>query len=361
MTRVLDLRCLSLLAVLAPTAGCFDVSDAPPLETETTTGTPVSTDDSTTGSMPDPTNTSTTANPSTGEDPSTSTGEDPDTSTGADGSSSSGDPPESVCGDGILDPMTEECDDGNLEAGDLCDGACLLETLVFEHTGMPQMFEVPTWVDSLEIEAWGAQGGDSECCMGPPQEDGGLGGHVSGVLPTAGGANLAIFVGGKGVLGGPGGFNGGGAAGQYGGGGGGATDIRIGPAMLGNRLFVAGGGGGGNCGCPDHGAGGNAGGLMGAPGISGQGLTPGGGGTQAAGGSAGEGGTPGQLGLGGSSPDPANLYHFAGGGGGYYGGGGAYASGAGGGSSYLGLLENGNTIAAERMGHGEVRLTAVPQ
>jgi hypothetical protein len=229
---------------------------------------------------------------------------------------------------------------------------------VLSHTGGVQLLDVPAWVDSLEVEAWGAQGGGALCCDGVIQQDGGLGGYVSGVLTTIGGTTLTIHVGGQGVTEGPGGFNGGGAGGQYGAGGGGATDIRIGPGMLANRVLVAAGGGGGNCGCPDHGAGGNGGGLAGEPGISNQGLVPGGGGTQAAGGGPGQDGTAGGLGQGGSTAT-GDLYHFAGGGGGYYGGGGAYAAGAGGGSSFLGVLTGRNTVPGMREGDGEVRLTPI--
>ncbi len=343
---------------LALLPACFDVTDAPPLGTDsaTTTGTPATTTEGSSGT--------TVADTTAGPDPSTTTGEpDPDTGSTSpvdpetSGSSSEGGT-ESVCGDGIFDPATETCDDGNLEPGDLCDPNCQVETVVFTYTGGPQPLDVPAWVDSLEVEAWGAQGGGSLCCDPPPQDDGGLGGYVSGVLTTIGGVTLIINVGGQGVTEGPGGFNGGGTGGQYGAGGGGATDIRIGAGMLGNRLLVAAGGGGGNCGCPDTGAGGAGGGLSGAPGISNLGFTPGGGATQALGGAAGSDGTPGTQGVGGSSAT-GDLYHFSGGGGGYYGGGGAYAAGGGGGSSFLGVIANGNTMPAIRLGHGEVVLTPV--
>jgi cysteine-rich repeat protein len=354
-----DLRCAAALIALtglSSLTACFDVEDAPPLGTESTTGTPTTTEPGTTmepgTTTPDPT----TSEPesSTGPvDPDTSTGPvDPDT-----GSSSSGAPPVSACGDGVLDLDTETCDDGNREPGDLCDADCQVETVVLGYTGGVQMLDVPDWVDSLEVEAWGAQGGGSSCSDGTVQDDGGLGGEVTGVVPTIGGTTLAIRVGGQGVVDGAGGFNGGGGGGFYGGGGGGATDVRIAPGMLSNRLLVAAGGGGGNCGGPDHGAGGNGGGLSGQAGISNQGLPPGGGGTQAAGGAAGEYCTAGTLGQGGSAQ--ADPYHVGGGGGGYYGGGGGYGAGGGGGSSYLGVLRNGSTVSGVREGHGELRLTPV--
>lgn len=361
MVFVPDLRrAAALVATMGLTSlsACFNVEDAPPLGTDT--GTPMTTEPGTTtepGATTEP-GTTTMDDPSTSTgpvDPSTSTSPiDPDTS-----GSSSSDGPAGVCGDGVLDLASETCDDGNTAPGDLCDAACQVETLVLSFTGDVQLVDVPAWVDSLEIEAFGAQGGGSLCCdPDPQQEDGGLGGYVSGVLTTIGGTTLQVYVGGQGQIAGAGGFNGGGAAGEWGGGGGGATDVRIGAGMLNNRLLVAAGGGGGNCGCPDHGAGGSGGGLSGSAGASNQGNIPGGGGTQSVGGGAGSDGTAGSLGQGGSTAT-GDLYHFAGGGGGYYGGGGAYAAGGGGGSSYLGVLESGTTMAGMREGDGELRLTPV--
>jgi cysteine-rich repeat protein len=355
----------ALVAFTGPLSltACFDVKDAPPLG-DTSTGPSVTTEPGTTA---EPDDTTTTSDPTTGEAPESSTGPvDPDSSTGpvdpdsSSTSSSSGPPLEPMCGDGALDlDLGETCDDGNLDDGDLCDASCQVETLVLVYTGGVQMLDVPDWVDSLEVEAWGAQGGGSECCEPPIQEDGGLGGYAAGVLPEVGGVTLQILVGGEGSPGGLGGFNGGGASGQYGGSGGGATDVRMVAGALGDRVVVAGGGGGGNCGCPDHGAGGSGGGLSGQAGISNQGFAPGGGGTQAAGGAAGEMGSAGALGQGGSGAAGGGDYHVAGGGGGYYGGGGAFASGAGGGSSYLGAVQNGVTMPGQREGDGEIRLTPI--
>jgi cysteine-rich repeat protein len=334
-------------------SACFDVTDAPPLVTDGSTGT---TTELPTTTGPEPT---TTLDPSaTGVDPDTSTTSvDPDTGTTSVEPDTGSEGPQGGCGDGVLDPATETCDDGNLEPGDLCDPRCQVETLVLAFTGGPQVVEVPAWVDALEVEAWGAEGGDSVCCEGP-DDDGGLGGYVAGVLTTIGGTTLVVHVGGTGQPQGAGGYNGGGTGGEWGAGGGGASDIRIGAGMLANRLVVAAGGGGGNCGCPDHGAGGGGGGLSGQAGIANLGGPAGGGGTQAAGGPAGQDGTAGTLGQGGSTAS-GDLYHFAGGGGGYYGGGGAYAAGGGGGSSFLGVLRNGVTMPAVRQGHGEVRLTPI--
>jgi cysteine-rich repeat protein len=357
-------RAVALVAFMGSSSltACFDVKDAPPLG-ESSTGPSVTTEP---GTTMEPDETTTTPDPTTGEAPESSTGPvDPETSTGpvdpdtSSSSSSSGPPLGPMCGDGNLDLENDEtCDDGNLDDGDLCDASCQVETVVLAFTGGVQMLDVPDWVDSLEVEAWGAQGGGSSCSDGVIQlDDGGLGGEVTGVLPRIGGTTLAIRVGGQGIVDGAGGYNGGGNGGLYGGGGGGATDVRTGAGALGDRLFVAAGGGAGKCGGPDHGEGGNGGGLSGQAGISFQGLPPGGGGTQAAGGSPGEYCTPGVLGQGGSAM--ADPYHVGGGGGGYYGGGGGYGAGGGGGSSYLGVLLNGSTMPGQREGDGELRLTPI--
>jgi cysteine-rich repeat protein len=355
-------RAVALVALVGSSSltACFDVKDAPPLG-ESSTGPSVTTEP---GTTMEPDETTTTPDPTTGDAPESSTGPvDPETSTGpvdpdTSTSSSSGPPLDPLCGDGNLDLDSETCDDGNLDDGDLCDASCQVETLVLLHTGGVQMLEVPDWVDSLEVEAWGAQGGGSSCSDGTIQlDDGGLGGEVTGVLPRIGGTTLMIHVGGQGLVDGAGGYNGGGNGGQYGGGGGGATDVRTGAGALSERLFVASGGGAGNCGGPDHGQGGNGGGLAGQAGISFQGQVPGGGGTQATGGSPGSFCTAGALGQGGSAmSDP---YHVGGGGGGYYGGGGGYGAGGGGGSSYLGVLLNGSTMPGQHEGDGELRLTPV--
>lgn len=270
-------------------------------------------------------------------------------------SSSSGDVP-NVCGDGDRDPTSEECDDGNQDVGDLCDADCHFETLTFAYTGATEMLDVPAWVDTLRIEAFGAQGGGSLCCDTGESDDGGLGGYAAGTLATLAGVSLSINVGGAGASAGEGGWNGGGTAGMYGGSGGGASDVRIG-ATLEGRLIVGAGGGGGNCGCPDHGSGGGGGGLVGFAGISDQGYPAPGGGTQSSGGEPGEMGTPGTLGNGGTATgDP---YHVAGGGGGYYGGGAGYATGAAGGSSYYGAATDPVTTESVQVGNGQILITPV--
>ena len=252
-----------------------------------------------------------------------------------------------------------------------CDGACVDRPLAaaaggsprersFEYTGGPQLFTIPSCVERVTVELWGAQGGPSECGQeakfGLPdvQDDGGLGGYVQVELAVVPGTQLHVFVGGQGGLEGEPGYNGGGPGGQWAGGGGGASDVRSGGSSLADRVAVAGGGGGGQCGFPDHGAGGAGGGMVGEPGLFGQAeWDPGGGGSQVGGGAAGTGpGEPGGFGRGGGPAD----YHVAGGGGGWYGGGGAFAAGGGGGSSYVGAAPVAVTEAGVRAGDGAVRI-----
>jgi hypothetical protein len=253
----------------------------------------------------------------------------------------------------------EACDDGNQIDDDICSNQCAFNDCeptvrAFEHTGGVQTFVVPECARSFRLEVWGAQGGPTEICGGQTDNDGGLGGYTRGDLEVTPGETLYIYVGGQGIRGGVGGFNGGGNGGRYGAGGGGGTDIRRGGQGLANRLIVAGGGGGGNTGCPNHGTGGAGGGENGADGIrnSGNRTVPTGG-TQNAGGRAGTSGVAGQLGAGGGR----GQYHDAGGGGGYYGGGGGYAVGGGGGSGYIGGVSNGEMTSGSRSGHGRTVIT----
>lgn len=226
---------------------------------------------------------------------------------------------------------------------------------VFSFTGAAQEFVLPACVTQVTVELSGAQGGGAKCCDNSIQDDGGKGGYVKALLVGNPGDKWGVYVGGKGVTEGAAGWNGGAPGGQWGAGGGGASDVRVGGAGLANRVLVAGGGGGGNCGCPEHGAGGDGGALTGDAGTNGGGgFTPGGGGTQNAGGAAGSG--PGEAGKQGDGGGPA-AYHVGGGGGGWYGGGGAYASGGGGGSSYYGNAMNASTIKGQRVGNGEIKFS----
>ena len=216
---------------------------------------------------------------------------------------------------------------------------------IFSYTGSAQTFISPSGVTSIQIEAWGAQGGNG---------NGGLGGYAVGNLTMTSGQVLEVNVGGAGASSGTGGYNGGGMAGdQYGAAGGGASDVRDGAYALVDRVIVAGGGGGGS-----SLSGGDGGGLMGESGSSGgSGFTAGGGGTQVAGGPAGytfQTTQDGGLGYGGGTGD----YHNAGGGGGWYGGGsGAGHAGAGGGSSYIGEVSDGSTQSGVRSGNGLVEIS----
>jgi hypothetical protein len=263
-----------------------------------------------------------------------------------------------------------------------------LTTDTYVYTGMPQYFVIPSGVDTVTLEAWGAQGNSNALGVA-----GGLGGYATGKLAVNAGDTLWIYVGGGGTTSTSGGYNGGGTGGAggctqaFGGGGGGASDIRIGGITLNNRVIVGAGGGGaaGNrvAGCGrGNGGGGGAGYYGGGGGAAWPGGTPGAnptGGTQSAGGTGGvstyttaapnNNGTNGALGTGGNgglelTSNQAGSQNGAVGGigGNLTGAGGTYAgnfsgqSGAGG-SSYYGTLVNGSTTGGVRTGNGEVRIT----
>ncbi len=216
----------------------------------------------------------------------------------------------------------------------------------FFYTGAPQSFRVPAQVYAINVVMRGASG--QQVCKGPI----GRGGRVVALIPVLPHQKLWVSVGGQGH--GPlGGFNGGGNAGGKSGsafGGGGASDVRVAPARLSDRILVAGGSGGG--GYPGFytfscdGAPGYGGGLVGGSGGDGfdyyaQGGDGGTGGTQNAGGTGGAGGAPsssghgypgkdGHLGIGGTGGKPVrDSGAGGGGGGGYYGGGGGGSGSAG--------------------------------
>lgn len=263
-----------------------------------------------------------------------------------------------------------------------------LTTDTYVYTGAPQYFVIPAGVDTVILDAWGAQGNFNALNVA-----GGLGGYATGKLAVSAGDTLWIFVGGGGTVTTAGGYNGGGAGGNggcaqaFGGGGGGASDIRVGGITLNNRVLVGAGGGGaaGNrvatCG-RGNGGGGGAGYYGGGGGAAWPGGTPGAnptGGTQSAGGSAGlstyttaapgNNGTNGALGLGGNggleltSNQAGSQTGAVGGiGGSLSGAGGTYTgnfsgqSGAGG-SSFYWTLVNGSTTGGVRTGNGEVHIT----
>ena len=129
-------------------------------------------------------------------------------------------------------------------------------TTTFNYTGGVQTFTVPAGVNSINIDASGASGGQDLTHTASAN-----GGRVQATMAVTAGQVLNIYVGGAGIDGSgitngglgqaaAGGYNGGGASGYYstsnytGGSGGGATDIRVGGTALGNRMLVAGGGGG---------------------------------------------------------------------------------------------------------------------
>jgi hypothetical protein len=240
----------------------------------------------------------------------------------------------------------------------------------FLFTGKAQSFTVPAGVGSITVVARGAAGTPNYACSRT-----GLGGRVFAVIPVTPHQRLTVYVGGGGSANGTaGGFNGGGVGGRGGGAGGGASDVRLSPGRLHDRILVAGGGGGiGGGGNYDFsGCGGGGGGLTGDTGGAGLGYSPfsagggGAGGTQTSGGAAGPGGKgapshsclhngyPGRDGNrdgGGAGGKPSSKGGGSansgggGGGGGYFGGGGGGSGcgsrdvtntggGGGGGSSY---------------------------
>jgi hypothetical protein len=241
-------------------------------------------------------------------------------------------------------------------------------TRTFSYTGAAESFTVPECVTTITADAYGAQGGNGTYYTG------GLGGRVQATVIVVPNTSLSIRVGGAGGGPCPGGglpgFNGGGAgncnAASDSGNGGGATDVRVTPFGIGNRIIVAGAGGGAgfNCGVstgqPDHG--GAGGGLTGQryPSL----CTPmgtGGGGSQVAGGVGGVSGAntaaAGSLGQGGAGQVAAtSVTEGGGGGGGYYGGGGGVYGGGGGGSSFV--TPTGSSAITHwqgvRSGHGQL-------
>ena len=199
------------------------------------------------------------------------------------------------------------------------------QTIIFTYTGEVETYVVPSCVSQLNVVIKGGQGGGINS---------GGGATVSGILDVVEGQVIEIRVGNSGGC--PdGGYNGGGDGGTAnvlsngGCGGGGASDIRIAPYSLADRIVVAGGGGGmggGNTAA----IGGNGACLNGGLGVSPFGFG-GSGGTAFSGG---DGGPPwiadgnfganGALGQGGNGAnDPCyNMGPGGGGGGGNYGGGG---------------------------------------
>ena len=244
------------------------------------------------------------------------------------------------------------------------------DSVDFSYTGSVQQFAVPTGLDSVTMQVWGASGGQGRYDY--LSADPGKGGFSEGRMAVTYGDVLYIYVGGAGrpglasTMGAPvqGGFNGGGNSGYNGssnynnggGSGGGASDVRVNSTSLYARVIVAGGGGGGGnswqnsaayggCGGGATGGDGNSGGSAGAAVGSNTWGSPGGGGSQTVGGVAGSyggyTGTAGSFGLGGNGYPSNNYSAGGGGGGGWYGGGpgsqgnSAGSGGGGGGSGYI--------------------------
>ncbi|MEI8201381.1 MAG: glycine-rich domain-containing protein [Bacteroidota bacterium] len=256
-----------------------------------------------------------------------------------------------------------------------------LDSLTFNYTGGEQTFTVPMGVNTVTIEAFGAQGSGG---------NGGYGGFAKGTMSVIPGQVLNVYVGGQ--TGYNGGGNGWASTIRNGGG---ASDVRLGGTALTNRIIVAGGGGSSSGdGNYQGGVGGGGvpiglnfvggGGGIGYGGYGGAGSIDGGTGNTSchAGGAGGGGmnsggspscntcytgscGTAGTLGQGGNGDTWENGYCHnsvggtSGGGGGYFGGGGTSTGncgggGGGGGSSWTGTLTNPSFIAGSQSGNGQV-------
>ncbi len=178
----------------------------------------------------------------------------------------------------------------------VCGSLALIgQTQTFNYTGAAVNYVVPPGVTGLCYTVVGAQGMGN---VTNNNNNGGLGGRVMGVLAVTPGQVLQIRVGNGGTASNIGGFNGGANGGvvaccanSNGGGGGGASDIRIAPYGLADRVAVGGGGGGTggnrNVGCAPGCGGGGGGGWYGGGGGGAYGGSPGQGGTQVAGGAGG--------------------------------------------------------------------------
>ena len=240
-----------------------------------------------------------------------------------------------------------------------------VQSQTFSYTGGVQTFTVPEGVYNIYISAYGAQGGTA-IIDGNNAGIGGKGGSAEGYLEVTPGQELQIYVGGAGTVNpADGGYNGGGDGGtstlypgRFGASGGGASDIRVSPFALENRILTAaGGGGGGTYSYSSHGgAGGGLSGAFGEPfGVGGYGGNQGGGGPGGYYNGAGSNiysGERGELAIGGNASGSGG-----GGGGGYYGGGGGAIGGGGGGSSYIDGVVGGTTTSGVRSGNGEVTIS----
>ena len=241
-------------------------------------------------------------------------------------------------------------------------------TTTYNYTGGVETYRVPSCISQLEVVVKGAKGGGVSSVGGAT---------VSGLIDVEEGQVIEIRVGNSGGC--PnGGYNGGGNGGiantisNDGCGGGGASDIRIAPYGISDRIVVAAGGGGMGGGDTDA-IGGNGGCINGGTGVSPYGFG-GYGGTVFSGGNgvppwilSGNTGVPGSLAQGGNGAiDPCyNLGPGGGGGGGYYGGGGGGSDcwdlvplGGGGGGGGSSLTPDGFTCVEGNVnGSGSISIT----
>src|SRR5258706_6677538 len=128
-------------------------------------------------------------------------------------------------------------------------GICALQaqvtTQTITYSGSVFSYTVPSCVGTLTVDLRGAAGGNGYVYY----SSGGNGGRVTAAISVTPGQVLNFNIGGAGGnagqgVSGTGGFNGGGLGASYpgnygGGGGGGATDIRVSPYALANRVVVA--------------------------------------------------------------------------------------------------------------------------
>ena len=221
----------------------------------------------------------------------------------------------------------------------------------FSYTGSIQTISIPSGIETVYAEIWGASVNSAPSDCSSNSEVGG-GGHSRGYINSVTG-NLYVEVGGSGntTAGGwPNGGNGNGGGGCNGSGGGGSTAIfsesgKSVSSQNSNTILMAAGGGGGT---GHNNPGNQAGHGGGSSGGNADGSSNATGGSQNGGGSGGSagcgpGGQSGSFYQGGSSGSPGGCTNAGGGGGGGWYGGGAGGTGpsggsrasAGGGSGYL--------------------------